>query len=78
MKKLIKEKIIELQNDMIASVVEAVKIPSVINNTIMHIVKKGDTLYKIANIYGTTVSKIKADNNLLSDMLSIGQELIIM
>lgn len=30
MKKLIKEKIMELQNDMIASIIEAVKIPSVI------------------------------------------------
>ena len=32
MKKLIKEKIMELQNDMIASIIEAVKIPSVISD----------------------------------------------
>jgi len=71
------KKINNLTSNLI-SIGQNIKIPSVINNTIMHIVKKGDTLYKIANIYGTTVSKIKADNNLLSDMLSIGQELIIM
>ena len=32
MKKLIKERIMELQNDMIASIIEAVKIPSVISD----------------------------------------------
>ena len=40
-------------------------------------VKSGDTLYSIAKKYSTTVSKIKELNNLKSDTLSIGQELII-
>lgn len=40
-------------------------------------VKSGDTLYSIAKKYSTTVSKIKELNNLKSDALSIGQELII-
>lgn len=42
-----------------------------------YVVEKGDTLYSIAKKYSTTVSKIKEINNLKSDTLSIGQELII-
>ncbi len=42
-----------------------------------YVVEKGDNLYSIAKKYSTTVSKIKELNNLKSDALSIGQELII-
>ena len=38
-------------------------------------VKKGDTLYSIANQYGITVSELKALNHLTSDQLSIGMML---
>lgn len=47
------------------------------SNTNIYIVKKGDTLYSIANKFGTTVSNIKELNNLTSNTLSIGQRLII-
>ena len=38
-------------------------------------VRKGDTLYSIAKLFGTTVQKLIEDNNLSTDLLSIGQQL---
>lgn len=43
----------------------------------IYIVKSGDTLYSIANKNGTTVDEIKKINNLASNNLSIGQEIIL-
>lgn len=40
-------------------------------------IKKGDTLYSLAKKYNTTVNKIKTINNLKTDILTIGNELII-
>lgn len=42
-----------------------------------YVVKKGDSLWLIANKYDTTVEKIKSTNNLKSNTLSIGQVLVI-
>ena len=60
---------------------EILKIPSNTgnnpNNMFMYTVKSGDTLYKIANKYNTTVNDIKKLNYLKSDSLSIGQILRI-
>ena len=43
----------------------------------VYVIKSGDTLYSIAKLYNTTVNKIKELNNLKSNILSIGQELLI-
>jgi LysM repeat protein len=42
-----------------------------------HTVKKGETLYSISRKYNITVQKLKKDNNLSGNALSIGQKLII-
>jgi flagellum-specific peptidoglycan hydrolase FlgJ/LysM repeat protein len=44
---------------------------------ITHVVQKGESLYGIAQKYGVTVDKIKELNNLETNNLNIGQELII-
>lgn len=43
----------------------------------LYVVQSGDTLWSIARKYNTTVNDIRMVNNLTSDLLSIGQTLII-
>jgi len=65
----------------ILSLGQIVKIPqnnSPNNNYLTHIVKKGDTLWSIAQKYNLTVDLILATNNLTnSELISIGQEMKI-
>lgn len=42
-----------------------------------YVVKKGDTIYKIANQFNIPISEIKRINNLTSDLLNIGQILYL-
>lgn len=44
---------------------------------LIYVVKSGDTLWNIAKKYNVSVNQIKDANNLTSNMLSIGQELVI-
>ena len=44
---------------------------------LVYSVKKGDSLYIIAKSFNTTVQEIKNQNNLQSNMLRVGQKLII-
>ncbi len=59
------------------SIGQRLKIKESNDNQNIYIIKKGDTLYKIANMYGTTVDNLKALNNLKNNNLSIGQKLIV-
>lgn len=45
--------------------------------TVRHTVKKGDTLYSLANHYGTTVDAIRRENRLKSASLRTGQTLTL-
>lgn len=72
-----------MDNDLL-TVGQTLQIPSTGNNvdtnvtgTNMYIVQKGDTLYSVALKYNTTVDAIKNKNNLASNILSVGQTLII-
>lgn len=62
------------------SIGQILKIPSInnastTNNT--YIVKAGDNLYSIAKRFNTTVDNIKKKNNLTTNLLSVGQKIII-
>lgn len=59
---------------------ETIKIPkggTVIIDENIYTVKPGDTLYKIANTYGVSVNDLINANNLSSNILSIGQKIIL-
>ncbi|TEU06140.1 MAG: LysM peptidoglycan-binding domain-containing protein [Candidatus Aminicenantes bacterium] len=44
---------------------------------LIYIVRRGDSLYKIASAFSTTVGKIRKDNSLESDKLDVGQKIVI-
>ncbi|WP_411895672.1 LysM peptidoglycan-binding domain-containing protein [Winogradskyella sp. A2] len=48
-----------------------------INSTNVWVVKEGDSLYTIAFKTGTTVSKLKRINGLQSDIIKVGQKLVL-
>ena len=52
-------------------------ITEVPTTNINYTVKPGDTLYSIARTYNTTVNNIKNKNNLSSNLLLVGQTLLI-
>jgi len=47
------------------------------SDTVIHEVKRGDTLGKLSKKYGTTIDLIKANNNLKNDIIRVGQKLRI-
>ena len=59
------------------SVGQILKIPSNPSLETTYTVQKGDSLYSIAKKYDTTVDNLKQLNNLTSNLLSIGQILIV-
>lgn len=65
-------------NSNLLSIGQTLKIPNSNNTTdLTYKVVSGDSLYSIAKKYNTTVDKIKTNNNLNSNLLSIGQILKI-
>jgi membrane-bound lytic murein transglycosylase D len=45
--------------------------------SLTHTVSRGDSLWRLASRYGTTVDRIKSDNGLRGDALTVGQRLAI-
>ena len=56
---------------------QTLKIPQEKSSETTYTVKSGDSLYSIAKKYNTTVDRLKKLNNLTSNLLNIGQILII-
>ena len=59
------------------SVGQVLRIPTSNSTTFTYVVKNGDSLYKIAQTYNTTVDELRRLNNLTSNSLVIGQQLVI-
>lgn len=47
------------------------------SNYTTHTVRKGETLWYISKKYGTTVANIKSLNKLKSDLIKVGQKLVV-
>lgn len=47
------------------------------DGTIIYVVQPGDTLWRIASIAGVSIDQIRSLNGLTSDLLSVGQRLIL-
>ena len=73
------DEIKELNNltSNLLSIGQVLLIPSSTPLETTYIVQKGDSLYSIAKKYNTSVDKLKELNSLTSNMLSIGQILIV-
>ena len=70
------KKINNLSSDEL-SVGQTLKLVSVEEPENTYMVKSGDTLYSIAKVFETDINKLKLLNNLKSNMLSVGQVLLI-
>lgn len=70
------KKYVDAVVDAVIATKMGLDIPST-SGTNTYTVKSGDSLYKIANSFSTTVNAIKSLNNLTTDNLSIGQILKI-
>ena len=56
---------------------QILRIPKIGPSNLLYTIKPGDTLYQLANSYGTTVDAIKQLNNLTNNNLSIGEQIYI-
>ena len=60
---------------VVRAVLEYIGVPYITSDN--YIVRKGDTLYSLATKFNVTIDQLKEANNLSSNILNIGQELVI-
>lgn len=65
-----------LSNDNLA-IGQLLNVPSGLSLVNSYVVEKGDTLYSIAKKFDISVNKLKEYNNLTSNLLNVGQKIII-
>lgn len=65
----------KIKSEMERINIEKLMSPKQTEDSVEHIVGKGDTLYGIARKYNTTVAMLKKNNNLKSDVITRGQKL---
>ncbi len=64
--------------ESVLSIGQKLQIPKIAKEeSLLYTVKQGDSLYSIAARYGISVAELKSVNNLSSNLLSIGQKLMI-
>jgi LysM repeat protein len=51
--------------------------PDVKTGGLIHVVKPGETLYRISRRYGVSVDKIKKWNKLPDEIIEVGQKLLV-
>ena len=73
----LKNNILDYAEAVVKAVAEYTGTPYFIPGENYYTVKKGDSLWLIANNYGITVDELKKANNLTSNTLTIGQNLLI-
>jgi len=75
------DELIKMNNltDLTLQIGDQLKVPVTggVSDKNIYVVKKGDTLWSIARENGLTVDELKKLNNLSSNLLTLGQELII-
>ena len=77
--------LLKTENGLTSNIItigQVLKIPSPVENPdtgnfLVYVVQSGDTLYKIAQSYGTTVQALQQYNNLSNTNLSVGQQILI-
>lgn len=78
---LLKNNYLNYAENVVKSITEYIGVPYIAknnsSNSNYYIVQKGDTLYAIARKYNISVNDLMAINNLNSNLLSIGQQLVI-
>ena len=65
----------QLRKNLQETSVKTLFSPTITEDSLQYVVKKGDTLYAIAKRFNTTVELIRKVNNLSSDSLAVGQKL---